>query len=453
MVLLPFTLLVVLAGIPAFPAQATTPGKVIEHVPCPSDPTERYTLYLPSAYVTSRRWPLLFVFDPGARAARATEQFQSAAERYGWVIAASESSRNGPWGPTERAITAMWPALLEGYAIDPLRVYTAGHSGGASVAWVVAKESGQVAGVIASGQPGPGQESARPIAFAWFGTAGYDDFNFLEVKGIDSRMERVGKPHRLELFQGGHQWPPVELADAALGWLELVAMKDGRRARDAGLVSSMLMDDLTRARALDERGALTDARRSYGAIVETYATLADVSEARARLAALDADSRLKDLRRMEQRADDRERERTAAIDQMLARLAAEEPASVPQLRSMMNFDSVLKASRGDSYEASSARRSLELLFMQASSARRELEAKHDYGRAATALDLATGIHPERAALWIELAADHALSGQKGAAVAALQHAIEHGYTDRAALQRDERFARLRGTPSFDSIVK
>lgn len=113
----------------------------------------------------------------------------------------------------------------------------------------------------------------------------------------------------------------------------------------------------------------------------------------------------------------------------------------------------LKASRGDSYEAGSARRSLELLFVQATSARREFGARRDYARAATALDLAIGIHPERAALWIELAADRAMSGQKSAAVTALQHAIEQGYTDKAALQRDERFEKLRGTPAFDTIVK
>jgi predicted esterase len=403
--------------------------------------------------VNNRRWPLLFVFDPGARAARATEQFQAAAERFGWVIAASEDSRNGPWSANERAITAMWPALMNGYAIDPARVYTAGHSGGASMAWVVAKETGQVAGVIGSGQPMPGQESDRPITFAWFGTAGYDDFNFLEVKGIDRRMERLGRPHRMELFQGGHQWPPVELADAALGWLELVAMKDGRRPRDASLASSVLSSDMKRARTVEERGVVTDARRSYAAIVETYATLADVSEARTQLAAIDADGRLKGQRRTEDRSDDRERERAAGIEQMLVRLAGEEPTSADRLRSMVGFDSMLKASRGDSYEAGSARRSMELLFMQASSLRRELEGKRDYGRAATALDLATGVHPERAALWIELAADRALSGQKGPAIAALQQAIEKGYSDGPALRSDERFERLRGTPAFDNLVK
>jgi hypothetical protein len=120
----------------------------------------------------------------------------------------------------------------------------------------------------------------------------------------------------------------------------------------------------------------------------------------------------------------------------------------------VELDRVVKASRGDSYEAGSARRSLELLFMQtANSARREFEGKRDFGRAAKALELATGIHPDRAPLWIELAADRALNGQKGPAIAALQRAIEHGYRDTAGLLNDSRFERLRGEPAFEQLVK
>ena len=56
-----------LAGSSPQPAR----GVLVEHVSCPGDSTQTYTLYLPSTYQTSREWPLLLVFDPGARAARA----------------------------------------------------------------------------------------------------------------------------------------------------------------------------------------------------------------------------------------------------------------------------------------------------------------------------------------------------------------------------------------------
>src|SRR4051794_23714818 len=327
MAFLPVLALAISAFLAPGRAQAGAPGQLVEHVPCPSDPTERYTLYLPSAYVPSRQWPLLLVFDPGARARRAAEEFQASAERFGWIVAVSENSRNGPWERSQHAVGAMWPAILAAYAVDPARIYTAGHSGGASVAWALAVQTGQVAGVIASGQPDPGP-SAKSPTFAWFGSAGHVDFNLLSVKAIDARVAESGKAHRVEFFDGGHQWPPLDVIEVALGWLEVTAMKDGRRSPDRVLAAGLLAADLKRAHALEDRGALTEARRSYASIVDTYASVGDVADARARTSALDADGRFKDMRRAEERADARERDRVGTIGSMLSRLAAQEPVSI-----------------------------------------------------------------------------------------------------------------------------
>jgi pimeloyl-ACP methyl ester carboxylesterase len=362
-----------LAGSSPQPAR----GVLVEHVSCPGDSTQTYTLYLPSTYQTSREWPLLLVFDPGARAARAAEVFREAAERFGWIIAASENSRNGPWEPTLRAVNAMWPALLGGYAVDQRRVYTAGHSGGATVAWLVAQQTGQIAGVIASGQPNPESQVAKGKQFAWFGSAGHSDFNFLQVKNIDAALEDAKGTHRVEFFDGGHQWPPSDIALRALGWMEVVAMKDGRRPRDLDLAKAILAEDISRARALEERGLLTEAWRSYRTIVTTYTGLLDVADADRRLRAIDSDHKFKDARKLEERADRREQQEIYAIGKVVAQLSTDDPPLVAQLRSQLNLDSLEKASRGEGYEAASATRSIALVRIQLSTVDRDLRDKHD----------------------------------------------------------------------------
>jgi dienelactone hydrolase len=360
-------------------AQQPARGVLIEHVSCPNDPTQTYTLYLPSTYQTTRNWPLLLVFDPGGRAARAAEVFREAAERFGWLIAASENSRNGPWKPTLRAVNAMWPALLGGYAVDERRVYTAGHSGGATVAWLVAQQTGQIAGVIASGQPNPESQitKAGEKRFAWFGAAGHSDFNFLQVKNIDAALVDSTSPHRVDFFDGGHQWPPTEVTFRALGWMEVVSMKEGRRSRDLDLVRTILADDVARARALEDRGLLTEAWRSYGTIVATYTGLVDVGDAERRLRAIETDSRFKSARKLEERADRREQQEIYAVGKVAARLAEENPPLVAELRAQLNLDSLEKASRGEGYEAASASRSIALVRIQLSTMAREMRDKHD----------------------------------------------------------------------------
>src|SRR6266850_1077717 len=83
-------------------------GKVIEKVVCAANPAQRYALYLPSNYTPVRAWPILYAFDPGARGSIPVNRFQEAAEKYGWIIAGSNNSRNGPMQPSREAFEAMW---------------------------------------------------------------------------------------------------------------------------------------------------------------------------------------------------------------------------------------------------------------------------------------------------------------------------------------------------------
>jgi len=352
-------------------------GTLVEHVSCPTDPSQTYTLYLPTKYEATRKRPLLLVFDPGGRAARAAEVFREAAERFGWIVAASENSRNGPWEPTLRAINAMWPALLGGYAVDERRVYSAGHSGGATVAWLLAHQTGQIAGVIVSGQPDPQSEQSKAKPFAWFGIAGHTDFNLMEVKKIDEQLARTASPHRMEFFDGGHQWPPSDVIARALGWMEIVAMKDERRPRDPDLAQTLFAEDMARARTLEERALFTEAWRSYGAIAAAYTGVIDASDAERRVRSLESDDRFKSARKAEERAGRREQEQAVALARVLSRLTEDQVPLVAELRSRLNLDSLSKASRGDGYEAASAGRSLALIRIQLSTIARDLRDKHD----------------------------------------------------------------------------
>jgi pimeloyl-ACP methyl ester carboxylesterase len=365
------------AGLLAVSQDQRAGGTLVEHVSCPTDPSQTYTLYLPSKYEPARKWPLLLVFDPGGRAARAAEVFREAAERFGWIVAASENSRNGPWEPTLRAINAMWPALLGGYAVDERRVYAAGHSGGATVAWLLAHQTGQIAGVIVSGQPNPQSEQSKAKPFAWFGMAGHTDFNLMEVKKIDEQLARTSSPHRMEFFDGGHQWPPPDLIARAFGWMEIVAMKDQRRSRDLDFARTLFAEDMARAQALEERSFFTEACRSFAAIAVAYTGLVDASDAERRVRSLQKDERFKSARKTEDRVDRREQEEAVALARVLSRLTEDEVPLVAELRSRLNIDALLKTSRGDGYDAASASRSLALIRIQLSTIAREMRDKHD----------------------------------------------------------------------------
>ena len=78
-------------------SQVLQPGIVIERVECSDDTAQTYALYLPSGYAPERTWSLLLAFHPAARGRLMVEKYQAAAEQYGYIVAASNNSRNGPY--------------------------------------------------------------------------------------------------------------------------------------------------------------------------------------------------------------------------------------------------------------------------------------------------------------------------------------------------------------------
>jgi hypothetical protein len=291
-------------------------GVVIDSVTVSDDSAQSYALYLPSDYTPDRAWNLLLAFHPGARGVAFVEKYRAAAERYGYIVAGSNNSRNGSWDTITRAVRAVSRDVGRRFVVDAERVYVTGHSGGARVAMEVALGPNDIAGVIASSAGFPDAKPRRSVRFPIFATAGIDDFNYLELKRLDAALTT---PHRLAIFDGGHSLPPDDVAREAIEWLELQAMRDGRRERDSALVDTLFAARRQKAAGEEDPAARLAALRSLArdfkglcdvAAVESAATALerepdtkkamardrDAFDAEARLLdeALESESRLKD---------------------------------------------------------------------------------------------------------------------------------------------------------------
>jgi poly(3-hydroxybutyrate) depolymerase len=273
------SVLSVMAGPLAAHAQDLAKGTILDDVKCLADATESYALYLPSSYSPERRTSVLMAFHPSARGRAMVETYRAAAEQYGYIVAGSNTSRNGPWAVSLKAVQAMSQDLGQRFAIDARRVYLTGMSGGARVALQVALGTNAIAGVIASSAGFPDSEPRPTVPFAIFATAGTEDFNYLEMRMLDRRLT---SPHRLAVFQGGHTLPPGDVALEAIEWLELHAMVSGARPRDEGLIDRLLDK---RRHAVDSADSAATVHQ-LDALVADFKGLRDVSQESARVASL-----------------------------------------------------------------------------------------------------------------------------------------------------------------------
>ncbi len=314
-------ILLFLFSAPATLAQAEQlpRGKVIEKVACAGNPAQSYALYLPSGYTASKRYPILYAFEPMARGPLPVNRFKDAAEKYGYIVAASNNSSNYI-SPEEvkAAIVAIFDDTVKRLSIDEGRVYTTGFSGGSRIASRVAIGfGGKIAGVIGVGAGFPSDlQPSGPLPFIYFSLVGNDDFNYIEMKRVKRQLDSAGVINRMEVFEGGHDWPPPEYCARAIEWMEIQAMKTGRRPKDEAL-----MEEVIRKRLEQATAALPfEAYAVYDALAYDFKGLRDVSEFEKKAAELKETKEVKQALKQDRDAESEQQRRVSEIVALRRRL-------------------------------------------------------------------------------------------------------------------------------------
>ena len=346
--------LVLLLAQAALAQQEFPHGQVIDRVTCRKDLAQSYALFLPTGYSPDRAWPVIFAFDPRANGRAPVTQYQTAAERYGYIVAGSLNSHNGPWDEGVEAADAMMADVIARFHVDARRMYATGQSGGARLAMGMAIDSGKFAGVIASSAAWPGNEHPDSLPFVVFGTAGTEDFNNLEMHQFDSVLK---SPHRLEIFEGGHQWLPSELAVEAVEWIEIQGMKTGIRPRDDKLIDRIFE---ARERQIESEGNSPAAYRNLTALVADFSGLKDVQPFARRAASIAEREDVRTALERERAREQRESGETAELYEMLEGLTdpVSRPGSIAKLKVRLPALARVANAAGDSSERRMARREL-----------------------------------------------------------------------------------------------
>jgi hypothetical protein len=341
-------------------AQDFQRGVVIDDVKCAADPAQSYALYLPSTYSPERQWPVLIAFHPAARGRAMVEKYQAAAEQYGYIVAGSNNSRNGPWSVSTAAAQAMGSDLGRRFPIDSRRIYLTGMSGGARVAMQIALGNNNIAGVIASSAGYPDSQPRATVPFAVFGTTGTEDFNYIEMRQLDRKLT---SPHHLVVFNGGHTLPPDSVALEAIEWMELQAMLAGRRTRDETLIDRLL----EKRRQMIAASTTPETVHLLDALVADFKTLRDVSAEANRAKELSKQSDVKKALARERSAEDAEARMLGEIVDLEAGLGDDNRRSLAMmtLRERLSKLSQKASAETDSPERSQARRVLRSITMGA----------------------------------------------------------------------------------------
>lgn len=459
---LSFALLVVWLQLPVSAQNAQVRfrvGTVIPKVTCNADPTESYSLYLPTSFSPKREWPILYLFDPFGRGTVAAEVVQAAAEKFGYIAAASNNSRNGPRGGSRQAAIAMWDDTQLKLPVDPHRRYVAGLSGGARVAASVALSCGDcVAGVIANGAGFPPSATPpHPMKFAYFAAVGNADFSYAEFGGLRRELDRANARYRIRVFEGSHGWAPNEVWNEALNWMDLLAMAKGDLPRDDSRIKQNLKETLARARALESDNDALAAFREYQWAARDLGGLADVSAARTKLVELENSKPVKVAEKRELAEADEQRRLVEIPSAQMQKLFTGDldAGGFSQLLAALSKLKSKAELKGNSEHPDSnqlvLRRALSELVVRAFDSGQICLQNKDYDTALAYFHLAAAGSSKPGFAHYQRARACAMSFQKQEMLAELRLALSGGFHEASALDTDE-FQPFRRDPDFQSLA-
>lgn len=205
-------------------AQNFTKGEIIDTVNCANNVSQSYALYLPSNYSAEQAWPIIYIFEPAARGTLAVKIFQKSAEKFGYIIACSNNSKNGSWTAIFQAARAMKKDTELKFNIDEKRIYSSGFSGGSRAAMAMAKTVFKARGIIACGgaYPSKGQYLlAAQDNIVYTAIVGNLDMNYLEHNRLAEELTVKGIDNILFISNSTHQWASSNEVFRAVEWLEL----------------------------------------------------------------------------------------------------------------------------------------------------------------------------------------------------------------------------------------
>ena len=440
------------------------PGRLTGSIVSPSDPSQRYAIYLPSTFDKQKKRPVLFVMDYRGRARTAAQVFIEAAERFGWIVMSSSNSVSDETPlPSVKALQAMWKDAHDLFLIDEKRIYLAGLSGTARTAtWVASQVPGSIAGVIgAAAGFGPMSPPSSSTSFLYFATVGDVDYNYWEMRQLESRLNELHRPHRVEYFSGTHGWMPPRLAMRAIEWMELRAMQAGLRETDRTLIDGWWWRDLHAAEYFEEAGQELSAALRLHAVARDYAGLrsaTQMADVAARIARLNVNPLVSaDVRAREEGA----AQHAARIADMMRRLVDAFPRgattgaeSAEETIDRLRIPALRETAAGPIPAAAlEARRLLAELDVQ-TGFYLPVEALQvgDDERAAFYLEIQTAIDPSDPFTSFLRGKILARAGQHTAAIDALRRAVQQGFRSVDLIDADTAFEPLRTRADYQAIL-
>jgi tetratricopeptide (TPR) repeat protein len=278
------------------------------------------------------------------------------------------------------------------------------------------------------------------------------------MRVLRRKLQAAGLPFKIRVFDGGHDWPTADICTEAIEWMEIQAMKSGKREKDAALIEELFQKRLKKAEEEKINGLLHQAADEFQSITSDFKSLRDVDSVSAEASQLKEVDVVKQWEQEEAKRDQTDldfQQKMASVNRSIRNSTRKVPKKEDVLKFLEVEELKKKAKEAKSIDDRlQAKRLLTVVAIQNGFyLPRSLWEYGDYERLELTLSIATEIRPEEPYTWYALACAEAQLGKKEQAIDALKHAVEHGFKNAEKMETDFHLRSLQDEKQFKEIVK
>lgn len=200
-------------------------GKVYKNIRGLNDSMLNYSAYFPKKFDGKTSLPVLFLLDPHAEGYTPVSMYQSLADKYNYLLIGSNNSQNGmPMSDFNQYFISLIKEVENRYPIAKNAMFSGGFSGGAKMAIFCAEQFPEIIGAVACGASISKPIDSEPNYY-FAGIVGNKDFNYLEMRQSFAMFDRYGFDYTATIFEGKHQWAPLNAFETAFIGFDIYQMK------------------------------------------------------------------------------------------------------------------------------------------------------------------------------------------------------------------------------------
>tara|TARA_R110002167_G_scaffold308534_1_gene513345 strand:+ start:2482 stop:3894 length:1413 start_codon:yes stop_codon:yes gene_type:complete len=432
-------------------------GVIVDSVQVNDSLVESFALYLPKRFDVTKSWPVVFVFDMQGRGKQSLGMFLEAAEKGGYILAASNNLQDSLSITKNVLITSrMFTTVATLFKIEKDRAYTAGFAAGGRLASVIPTFIKEIKGVISSGASITNLgvlDVKRPFHF--IGIVGVEDFNYPEMIQVQKVLDKMRFPNQLLVFEGADEWPTPKYLSQAFDFFTLAAMAKNQIPKDTAYIAETYAENVNEFNLLLGGVKPLLANHLIEGMISVYQPLIDIDPLLEQEKAL----RKEKLYRAQNRSQNNVFFKETLIKEDYSYYLEEDILTYNYNNlgwwnyQMQELDKYEKSA--DQFERRMGKRlrsylnaliadNLDLLGMDEPS---DLEAIN------LLLMLKTIIAPKEFDNYLKIISNSAEMNDYGTALFYLEELLRQGFTDKTKLYALENTALLRITPEFNAIVE